>query len=63
MTPRTVEFSREELLRRREEVLREANLTREELKQLEERGWLRGDQWRYAELIEEIEFLLGDDAA
>lgn len=61
MAPRTVSVTREELMERRERILAELGLTREEFESKVESGSLLGKEWYAAEDLEEITFLLGDD--
>lgn len=58
-----VEVSRAELLRRREELLKEVPGGFKALAERAERGDLRGNEWVLWEQLRSIDFLLGDDDA
>lgn len=55
------EVSREELLRRRRELLDRLGVTAEELHARAANGSLVGDEWAAWDRLRDIEFLLGDD--
>jgi len=54
-------LSRSDLERHREEILREHQLTREELQTKVDDGGLVGEQWAAWAEITEIEYLLADE--
>jgi len=63
MTVTVFQPSREELRSRRERLLGEIAMTREQLEREAELGSLSGSQYWTLEDIRSIEFLLGDDIA
>lgn len=60
MSPRIMQPTREDLLRRRQQLLDEAETTRAQLARRAEAGLLQGDEFDLWDEIESIEFLLGD---
>lgn len=60
MSPRVLEPSREDLIRRRAALLEAAGTTREELERRATAGLLSGDEFYLWDEIESIEFLMGD---
>jgi len=63
MTPKTTEYTREELLQQRSELLSSVRMSLADFQELIRDGHLEGDEWYYAERLKEIMFLLGEDAA
>lgn len=62
MSPLVVTETRESLLARRDALLAALGVTLDEFRRLEETRTLMGDEWDVREELEEIAFLLGDDA-
>lgn len=60
---RVMNPDREELLARRERLLRQARTSREELEARADRGTLTGDEYWLWEDIRSVEFLLREDEA
>ena len=60
MTTRLVTVTREELLRRRAEILTRLGQTLEEFEELMRTGTLSGAEWEAREELEGIAFLLGE---
>ncbi len=60
-SPRVLEPSREDLIERRERLLKRLGMTRNELAHRAEAGLLTGEEFWLEEEIRSIEFLLGDD--
>jgi len=62
MAPRTIEFTSEQLVARRERILRTLDTTLDELRAREAAGALSGEEWDAIADLEEIGFLLGSNA-
>lgn len=63
MAPRTIHVTREQLLSRRAAILEDLGMSLEEFRRRAEAGTLVGDEWYAESDLEEIDFLLRDDAA
>jgi len=63
MTLRTIEYTREELLNQRRELLDAVRMPLDDFRDRIREGLLEGDEWYYADRLEEITFLLGEDSA
>ena len=60
MSPRVVTQTREALVERRAEILRNLDLTLEEFRELAATRTLTGEEWEAREELDQIAFLLGE---
>lgn len=57
-----IDFTHEDLVARREEILRRIGLDAGEFERVRATRTLSSEEWEAKEELEEIEFLLGDDS-